>query len=76
MHIYKKKTYIRFDPSHNRQIGYFRGQKRTINYKHVNFDKVYHSNFIYEKIRMRYNHYPLSDEAYNVLKNLDDTGKK
>ena len=25
---------------------------------------------------MRYNHYPLSDEAYNVLKNLDDSGKK
>ncbi len=74
--VYKKKPYIRFDPSHNGQIGYFRGQKMPINYKHVNFEKVNNSNFIYEQIRMRYNHYPLSDEAYNVLKNLDDTGKK
>lgn len=46
----------------------FRGQKLPINYKHVNFDKVDNSNFIYEQIRMRYNHYPLSDEAYNAIR--------
>ena len=75
-YVYKKKPYIRFDPSHNKQNGYFRGQKRTINYKHMNFDQVSNTNSVYEKIRERYNHYPLSDEAYDLLKNLDDTGKK
>ena len=36
----------------------------------------YYTNAVYEKIRERHNHYPLSDEAYDLLKNLDDTGKK
>lgn len=34
------------------------------------------SNAIYDYIRNRYNHYPLTDGAYNALKDLKDTGKK
>ena len=33
------------------------------------------STWIYDKIRKSYNHYPLSDDAYNILKNLKGTGK-
>ena len=38
--------------------------------------QVFIQNVVYEKTRERYNHYPLSDEEYDLLKNLDDTGKK
>lgn len=50
--------------------------KRPIDYNHVNFDKMPDSNWLYNQIQSRYNHYPLSDDAYNVLKDLKSTGKK
>ena len=34
------------------------------------------SNWLYDLIQKNYNHYPLSDDAYNVLKDLKSTGKK
>lgn len=34
------------------------------------------SNWLYDQIQSRYNHYPLSDDAYNALKDLKSTGKK
>lgn len=32
------------------------------------------SNWLYDQIREQYNHYPLTDEAYNVLKDLEESG--
>lgn len=74
--VYNHRPYIRFDPSHNGQTGWFRGTKKPIDYSHVNFDKLPDSNWLYDQIQSRYNHYPLSDDAYNVLKDLKSTGKK
>lgn len=74
--IYNKHPYIRFDPPHNGRTGWFRGVKRPIDYNHVNFDKMPDSNWLYNQIQSRYNHYPLSDDAYNALKDLKSTGKK
>ena len=34
------------------------------------------SNALYDFIRARYNHYPLTDTAYDILKDLENTGKK
>ena len=74
--VYNGHPYIRFDPSHHGQSGWFRGSKQPIDYSHVNFDKMPNSNWLYDQIQSRYNHYPLSDDAYNVLKDLKSTGKK
>ena len=68
--------YIRFDPPHNGRTGWFRGTKKPIDYNHVNFDKMPDSNWLYDQIQSRYNHYPLSDAAYDVLKDLKNTGRK
>ena len=38
-------------------------------------DAIEESTWIYDKIRKSYNHYPLSDDAYNILKNMEGTGK-
>ena len=69
------KRYIRIDPPHNNQ-GWYRGTRKTIDYNHINFEKVDNSNLLYNWIQSRYNHYPLSDDAYNVLKNLDGVQKE
>ena len=74
--VYNGHPYIRFDPSHHGQSGWFRGSKQPIDYSHVNFDKMPNSNWLYDQIQSRYNHYPLSDDAYNVLKDLKSAGKK
>lgn len=74
--VHNSHPYIRFDPSHNGQPGWFRGTKQAIDYNHINLDKMPSSNRLYDLLRSRYNHYPLSDEAYNVLKDLKQTGKK
>ena len=34
------------------------------------------SNMLYDYIRKQYNHYPLTDDVYNVLKDLKDTAQK
>lgn len=74
--MYNHRPYIRFDPPHNGRTGWFRGTKQPIDYNHVNFNKMPDSNWLYDQIQSRYNHYPLSDGAYNVLKDLKSTGKK
>lgn len=60
---YNKYSYIRFDPPHNGRTGWFRGVKRPIDYNHVNSDKKPDSNWLYNQIKSRYNHDPLSDDA-------------
>ena len=67
--------YIRFDPSHNGRAGYFRGQKTEIDFNHINLDPLKNAPGIYNWIQGRYNHYALSDDAYNILKNLEKSGK-
>ena len=73
--VQNKHPYIRFDPPHPGQTAFFRGEKRKIDYNHVNFDKMPDSNWLYDQIREQFNHYPLTDEAYNVLKDLKESGK-
>lgn len=74
--ILKKKPYIRFDPPEGGGKKFFRGTRRIIDYNHVNLDPMPNTNKLYEHLRERYNHYPLSDGAYNALKDLEETGKK
>lgn len=68
--------YIHFDSPHGGGKGFFRGVRQSINYNHVNVDPMPDSNVLYDYIRKQYNHYPLTDDVYNVLKDLKDTGKK
>ena len=69
--------YIRFDPTPNGvETAWVNGVKRRIDYPHINLDKVENSNWLYDQIQRKYNHYPLSDDAYNLLKDLRNTGKK
>ena len=67
--------YIRFDPPHNGRIGYFRGEKISIDFPHINLDAIKNAPGIYNWVQSRYNHYKISDEAYDALKNLSKTGK-
>lgn len=68
--------YIRFDGPHNNRKGWFRGKHIPINYNHINLAEVKNEGKLYKTLRTRYNHYHLSDEAYNLLKDLKKTGKK
>lgn len=70
-----KLRYVRIDPSHNGKSGMFRGQKTQIDYPHINLEGLKDSNALYNWLQVNYNHYPLSEEAYNVLKNLEKTGE-
>ena len=71
-----RHPYFRFDPPHPGKVAYFRGVKQPINYPHVNLDPVSQSDpALYKWIQSRYNHYPISDEAYDILKNLESTGE-
>ena len=53
----------------------FRGQKTQIDYPHINLEGLKDSNALYNWLQVNYNHYPLSEEAYNVLKNFEKTGE-
>lgn len=68
--------YIRFDPPDSGGKKLVRGVKQTIDYNHINLDDVADSNYLYDWLHSRYNHYPLSDSAYKVLSDLDSTTKK
>ncbi|MCI9331134.1 MAG: hypothetical protein HFG05_03025 [Oscillibacter sp.] len=74
--VQNRHPYIRFDPPHSGRTGFYRGVQRPIDYNHVNFDTMPDSGRFYEYLRGRYNHYPLSDGAYDALKDLTTTGKK
>ncbi len=69
------RPYIHFDPPHGGGKGGFRGTKRSINYYHINLDTIKNAPGIYQWLSYRYNHYPISEDAYNILKNLEKTGK-
>ncbi|QNL45789.1 PE/PPE C-terminal domain-containing protein [Oscillibacter hominis] len=69
--------YIRIDPKPTgTETVWIRGVKTTINYPHINLDKVPNSNWIYNQLQSRFNHHELSGDAYNALKDLKATGKK
>lgn len=72
--------YFRVDPPHVNQSGvaqpgWFRGTRTKIDYNHVNIDNLPNAPSLYNTMREQYNHYPLTDEAYNALKNLESTGQ-
>ena len=69
--------YIRIDPKPNgTETAWPRGVKTNITYPHINFDPRPDSNWLYDQIKSNYNHYRLSDSAYDKLKDLKDAGKK
>ncbi len=47
-----------------------------MNYNHLNVEYAKPYTKVQNKIMARYNHYPLSDKAYNQLKDLKKFGKK
>ena len=72
-----RRPYIRFDPIPiGTETAWVRGKKTTIDYPHVNFDPMADSNALYDFIQKQFNHYPLTDDAYNTLKDIKDVGKK
>lgn len=72
-----RHPYIRFDPiPTGTETAWVRGKKTPIDYPHVNFDPMADSNALYDFIQKQFNHYPLTDDAYNALKDLKDVGKK
>jgi len=68
--------YIRFDPPHGGGKTMVRGVKKTIDYNHINIDKVANSNWLYDQIQKNFDHYPLSDKAYKLATHLDSTTKE
>ena len=69
--------YIRIDPKPTgTETAWIHGAKTKIDYPHINIDKVSDSNWIYDQLQNRFNHYELSDDAYNALKDLKSFGKK
>ena len=55
--------------------GYFRGDCRAIDYNHVNVNFPNPANEIETNLKAKYNHYPLSDRAYDVLSNMEHSAK-
>lgn len=63
-----KRPYIHFDPPHPNQHLTVNGKKIPIDFPHVNLDeKLVGHDAIYDNLFEKYNHYPLSNEAYAVL---------
>lgn len=51
-------------------------RRKPIDFNHLNIDKVPNGNWIYDQFQSRLNHYELSDDAYNAVKDLKSFGKK
>ena len=67
--------YFRVDPPHPTKSGgwksgYFRGERRPIDYDHVNVNFPNPMSELETKLKANYNHYPLSDQAYDLLNNM------
>lgn len=75
------QRYYRIDEPHYTKKGmpkeaYFRGNKRPIDYNHINVDFGKNPTKFQAWLKHRYNHYPLTDDAYDAVKNLQDYGKQ
>ncbi|WP_312634639.1 hypothetical protein [Oscillibacter sp.] len=73
--------YLRIDTPHISKNGaphkaFFRGEQLPIDYNHLNVDFGNHPTALQSWLKKRYNHYPLSDSAYDMLKDLKSAGKK
>ena len=68
--------YYRVDSAHGGS-GWFRGERiKDVNFNHVNINYPEPANALQTWVKSRYNHYPLSDNAYKILSDLKGTGKK
>ena len=64
--MYEKRPYFHIDPPHS-----------NIKYEHINLeDFTGNSNAIYDCLQKKYNHYPLTDDAYAALHDIGTIGKK
>lgn len=71
-----KRPYIHFDPPHSNKHLTVNGKKIPIDFPHINLDEnLVGHDAIYDKLFEKYNHYPLSDEAYAVLSWMDKVEK-
>ncbi|WP_312941479.1 hypothetical protein [Oscillibacter sp.] len=73
--------YLRVDSPHIKsngavQNGYYRETWQPINYNHININLGKNPTAFQKWLQQRYNHYPLSDSAYDMLKDLKSAGKK
>lgn len=74
-YIWENHQYFRFDPPHQRengtyQWGKYQGTPRRIDYNHVNIDFGENPTALQAWLQKQYNHYPLSNGAYDTLKAL------
>ncbi|MDD3346681.1 hypothetical protein [Oscillibacter sp.] len=72
--------YFRVDPPHSTKSGgwkngYYRGNRRAIDYNHVNVNFPNPASKIEGKLKAKYNHYPLSDQVYHVLSNMEHSAQ-
>lgn len=67
--------YFRIDPPHQAQQGWFRGQRQPIDYNHINIDFQKPPTEFQTWLKKNFNHYPLTDNAYNATKDLKAFGK-
>lgn len=71
-----KRPYIHFNPPHPNKHLTVNGKKIPIDFPHINLDEnLVGHDAIYDKLFEKYNHYPLSDEAYAVLSRMDKVEK-
>ncbi|WP_369281984.1 hypothetical protein [Oscillibacter sp. GMB15532] len=73
--------YLRIDTPHISKNGvphkvFFRGEQLPIDYNHLNVDFGNHPTALQSWLKNRYNHFRLSDSAYDMLKDLKSAGKK
>lgn len=72
--------YFRIDAPHQRSNGTYqwanyRGTPTRMDYNHINLNFGDDATALQQWLQQQYNHYPLSDDAYKVLSNLEETGK-
>lgn len=67
--------YFRIDPPHQAQQGWFRGRRQPIDYNHINIDFQKPPTEFQTWLKKNFNHYPLTDNAYNATKDLKAFGK-
>ena len=67
--------YFRIDPPHQAQQGWFRGRRQPIDYNHINIDFQKPPTEFQAWLKKNFNHYPLTDNAYNATKDLKAFGK-
>lgn len=75
--IYNDKyRYIHFDPPHNGLHLKVNGKRIPIDFYHINLEeKLVGHDALYDRLFEKYNHFPISDKAYDILSHMDKPQK-